>query len=108
MKDPNFSPMFASMYIGLCDIARRNGYALTVHGTMNLDFDLVAIPWVEDACEPIILIKDMARLVGIIDGQIQHGIYKEDPIIRPHGRKSWLLLMGNGAALDISVMPKIS
>lgn len=51
MKQPNFSPVFASLYTGLCAIARSNGYALTVHGTLNLDFDLVAIPWTDEAVE---------------------------------------------------------
>lgn len=107
MKDPNFSPMFASMYCGLCDIARKHGYALAVHGTMNLDFDLVAIPWIDNASEPIVLINAIAHLIGIMDGNIDHGIYKDEPTIKPHGRLAWLLLMGNGAALDISVMPKL-
>lgn len=105
MKEPTFSPMFASMYIGLCDIARRHGYALTVHGTMNLDFDLVAIPWTNEAVKPIVLIKEMAKLVGIMDGDIHHGLYKEEPELKPHGRLAWLLILGNGAALDISIVP---
>lgn len=105
MKDPNFSPMFATMYVGLCTIARKHGYALTVHGTMNLDFDLVAIPWIDNPSEPIVMIKDMARLVGIMDGQIDHGIYNEEPTLKPQGRLAWLLLLGSGATLDISVIP---
>lgn len=34
-----------------------------------------------------------AHLIGIMDGNIDHGIYKDEPIIKPHGRLSWLLLM---------------
>lgn len=108
MKDPNFSPMFASMYAGLCYRAREKGYALAVHGTMNLDFDLVAIPWTDEAVEPIELIRSLANLVGIMDGQPHHGIHNEEPEMKPHGRMAWLLKLGSGACLDISVIPRIN
>lgn len=107
MKEPNFSPVFASLYVGLCDIARKNGYALAVHGTMNLDFDLVAIPWTDEAVEPFDLIKKLEYLLNMFDGSIHYGLHAEEPEIKPHGRKAWLLIMGNGAAFDISVMPKL-
>jgi hypothetical protein len=108
MKDPTFAPVFATMYRGLCDRARSHGYALAIHGTMNMDFDLVAIPWTNEASNPYVLIQSLAELVNILDGNIDHGLYKEEPEIKPHGRLAWLLLLGSGAALDISVMPRIT
>ncbi|HCM30577.1 MAG TPA: hypothetical protein DIC32_02045 [Acinetobacter radioresistens] len=109
MKQATFSPVFASMYCGLCDIARNNGYALTVHGTMNLDFDLVAIPWTDQAIEPEDLIKLIADRCNLLTGQeFGTGIYQQDAEIKPHGRLAWLIIVGSGAALDISVMPKLS
>lgn len=107
MKQPNFSPVFASLYTGLCAIARSNGYALTVHGTLNLDFDLVAIPWTEQAVEPIKLIEEMAELLNLYGGQMFEGVHSKKPEIKPHGRLAWLLMFGSGANIDISVMPRL-
>lgn len=108
MKQPNFSPVFASIYTGLCDIARSKGYALTVHGTMSLDFDLVAIPWVDDACEPKELIEHLAELLNLYGGQMFEGVHDKEPEVKPHGRLAWLLMFGSGANIDISVMPKLA
>ena len=33
----------------LCDVAREMGYALALHGSMNRDMDLIAVPWVVGA-----------------------------------------------------------
>ena len=107
MKQPNFSPVFASLYTGLCAIARSNGYALTVHGTLNLDFDLVAIPWTEQAVEPIELIEAMAERLNLYGGQMFEGVHSKKPEIKPHGRLAWLLMFGSGANIDISVMPRL-
>lgn len=108
MKDPTFSPVFAFMYRGLCDIARENGYALAAHGTMNMDFDLVAIPWTDSAIEPLTLIQEFEKRLGLCEPDLFLGIHNLEPELKPHGRLAWLLLLGNGAALDISVMPKIN
>lgn len=105
MKPANFSPIFASMYCGLCDIARENGYALTVHGTMSLDFDLVAIPWTDEAIEPQELVNELAQLLNLCAGELFEGVDVE-PEEKPHGRLAWLLQFGSGAQIDLSVMPK--
>lgn len=107
MKEANFSPIFAFMYIGLCNVARENGYALAVHGTLNCDFDLVAIPWTNEAIEPFALVKQIEARIGICEPDIFLGLHTQEPEIKPHGRLAWLIKLGNGAALDISVMPKI-
>lgn len=107
MKEANFSPVFAFMYTGLCDIARDNGYALAVHGTLNCDFDLIAVPWTDEAIEPFDLVKEIENRIGILEADIFIGLHSQDPELKPHGRLAWLIKLGNGAALDISVMPKI-
>ncbi len=105
MKSPNFSPIFASMYCGLCEVAREHGYALTVHGTMSLDFDLVAIPWTDEAVEPQELVNELANLMGLCAGELFEGV-SASPELKPHGRLAWLLQFGSGAQIDLSVMPK--
>lgn len=105
MNRANFSPLFASMYCGLCNIARKHGYALAIHGTMNIDFDLVAIPWTDEAVEPIVFINEMLNLMNLC-GVENHGLYNLEPTIKPHGRLAWLIILGNGATIDLSVMPR--
>ena len=55
MKPANRAPFFACIYHGLCDIARKHGYALAIHGTVTTDLDLIAIPWTDEAVESKIL-----------------------------------------------------
>lgn len=107
MREANFSPVFAFMYRGLCDIARDNGYSLSVHGTLNCDFDLIAVPWTGEAIEPFKLVKEIEKRIGILEPDIFIGLHTQEPELKPHGRLAWLIKLGNGAALDISVMPKI-
>lgn len=106
MKSPTFSPVFASMYCSLCEIARENGYALTVHGTMNLDFDLVAIPWADNAVDSMDLVQNLAEHLNMFLG-IAFEKFHPEPEIKPHGRLSWVLYFGNHAYIDLSVMPRI-
>jgi len=37
LKEPTRAPIFACLYPGLCDIARKHGYALAIHGTVESD-----------------------------------------------------------------------
>lgn len=105
MKSPTFSPVFASMYVRLCELTRAHGYALTVHGTMSLDFDLVAIPWTNEAVEEHTLAKLIAEELNMFAGE---GFEKfhETPVLKPHGRLSWILYFGNHAYIDLSVMSR--
>jgi len=89
-------------------MAREHGYALALHGSMQQDLDLVAVPWVEDASEPMALVQALANHIngslGYING---HGVSGLVPEKRPHGRLSWKIILGGGASADISVMPKV-
>ena len=105
MKPPAYSPVFAALYAPLCDIARAHGYALVVHGTMQLDFDLVAIPWTEQATEPKELVLAIAKRLDLLNDTFGTGI-DPTPEIKPHGRLAWLLYFGCGAQIDLSVMPR--
>ena len=107
MKPANFSPIFASMYCGLCSVARDHGYALTVHGTMSLDFDVVAIPWTEEAVEPQELVDALSNLMNLCAGELFEGV-STSPEVKPHGRLAWLLQFGSGAQIDLSIMPKLN
>lgn len=91
--------------------AREAGYALTVHGSLNRDIDLVAVPWVEHQ----VWTRDalIEALCGAVRGVIGRCSYpkNEDWTVKPHGRlaKSLLAWCGeNTAQIDLSVMPPVA
>lgn len=102
MKDASRAPAYACLYHGLAEIARKHGYALAIHGSLQKDLDLVAIPWIEDAAEIDILVEVLRKhceaCIEIIPGDV-------NPELKPHGRIAWSLYMEHGAKVDLSVMP---
>lgn len=114
LTDP--SPARAAAYVALYPmlhaIAKRHGYALTVHGSLHRDFDLVAIPWVEGASEPLKLIQAFKKATAAVTTHEDADYLVPDckPTNKPHGRVAYSLHVTNqgmyGGYLDVSVMPK--
>lgn len=99
MKPANYAPAYAvACYPMLTEIAREHGYALAVHGSLARDFDLIAVPWTDQAADPEAVVAAIhertgTRLVG-------------EPTRKPHGRVAWSLSVGFGdCAIDLSFMP---
>ena len=104
MKTATRAPAFACIYPGLCDIARKLGYALAIHGTVTADLDLIAVPWVDGAASAEALVEAMrAHLGACLD--IADCFGNQTP--KPHGRMAWNLYMDFGAKVDLSVMPLV-
>ncbi|HEX9951536.1 MAG TPA: hypothetical protein VGB53_07190 [Rubricoccaceae bacterium] len=102
---PRPAASYATLYPRLCSVARPLGYALALHGSMQRDMDVVAIPWVEDASEPEALVQALCECVG---GAIGHYDDGEPPFPGPHGRLSWSIHFRTGGDdyIDLSVMPR--
>lgn len=87
--------------------AKDAGYAVAVHGSLNRDIDLIAIPWVEHGVwSPDALIE---AIVGAVRGAIGRCSKNGDPGQKPHGRMAYSLLAWCGestAHLDVSVFPE--
>lgn len=100
MKPPSTSPVYCAVYPELAEIARAHGYALAVHGSMASDFDLVAIPWTNEATAP-------DRVLDAITGQFAFEL--GECVTREHGRLACSLLGRHGwiGHLDISFMPRV-
>ena len=82
--------------------AEKHGYVIALHGSLQRDFDLVAIPWEEGAtdCDSLI-----TSLIGAAGGRIEKK--REARIPKPHGRLAWLIfLRGGDRYIDVSVMPR--
>ena len=102
------APAYVAFYPSLADVAREHGYALAIHGSVsNRDLDLVAIPWVEDAASTEILVFAIRQYAGSVMARM----FGEESVVsgpeeKPHGRKAWCICIGNGAVIDLSVMPR--
>jgi hypothetical protein len=94
----------------LSEVARGYGWALTTHGSMERDIDIVLIPWREG--RPIAaetLVQQIFEVCKAVLGYVcWSGCKDGDPMPpatqKPHGRMAWSILFG-GPYLDISVMP---
>jgi len=103
MKDPNNGPFYAAgLYPKLCKVAREHGYALAVHGSVGTDFDLIAVPWTDEAADPQNVVEAILQKFAFKDIPRQH-----EPSSKPHGRIAYKLHMSFGdCALDISFTPR--
>lgn len=107
---------YAVLYQTLRDVAHEHGYALALHGSLQKDLDVIAIPWVEAPSTNEVLVKALCEAAG---GFITVGcsmnadgtwVEKPDPGIKPHGRRVWTIHLGDqedrhGGYIDLGVMP---
>lgn len=132
MKPATRAPFYASLYHGLCETARKHGYALAIHGTVTADLDLVAIPWTTEAIDAVALRDALMAHIGACDYEgitrrqfpddeklVQQILANEaanqnEPrdatgaTIKPHGRRAWNLYLDHGCKVDLSVMPRLA
>jgi hypothetical protein len=103
VKPANNGPFYAAgLYPKLAELFKEHGYALGVHGSVGSDFDLIAVPWVEEAGDPSdVIIECIAKFsFDKIPDQM-----KASP--RAHGRCAYKLHLSFGdCALDISFTPR--
>lgn len=97
--------MFAA-YLALVPIAqeraRKLGYCVSVHGSGNRDLDLIATPWTEDAQDVTTVHELLVKLFSpYVASSLEQPEYQA--IAKPHGRTSWIIPLGRGASIDLSV-----
>lgn len=89
-------------------VAQDAGYALTVHGSLARDIDLVAIPWVDhNVRDADYLVDRLCAAVAAIVGRCNP---MKDWTEKPHGRRAKTILVWGGGRfgsvdIDLSVMP---
>lgn len=104
----------------LREVARRHGYALAVHGSLERDIDLVAAPWRDGATDAGELARAIyAACAAVLGYATGPGGWTEketfeppagslpNPERKPHGRLGWSILLSGGPYIDLSVMPRI-
>ena len=103
--------LYAFFFEELKVIARTFGYNLVLHGSMNRDLDLIAIPWEEKLGD---VDEMMEKFAEIVDGTVMIQTEAQKNCF-PHGRTSCVIniLRANKLKdyedaeyyLDISVIP---
>lgn len=86
------------------EVARAHGYAVAVHGSEERDFDLVAIPWTEEAVDAEELVEELRIAVKGYILENQNG--QQNMSRKPHGRRAWSIHIGGHDYIDLSVMPR--
>ena len=112
--------LHAVLLPALREAARRHGYALAVHGSLERDIDLIAAPWRDGAGDGAALVSCMFDVCKAVVGYVTWPAgwtEKEtfappigslpNPDRKPHGRLGFSIILGAGPYLDISVMPLV-
>jgi len=102
---PNLKPLiYTTIYPELVKIAKDNGYALAVHGSLMSDMDLIACAWVDDAVEPDDLVHRFALYISSLDFSNLRE-YKFEKTVKCHGRIAYTIPINSEPNLyiDLSV-----
>lgn len=95
---------YAVLFNSMKEAALNCGYALTLHGSMCNDMDLIAVAWVREAKPVEDLVKAISDCLGNTVWKKYHfksGGYK------PHGRISYTLSIMGDWFVDLSVIPPL-
>lgn len=94
-----------SSFLNVIDLmrsnARHHGYALAVHGSLLRDIDLIAVPWIARPKAPSTLKKELEKLLRVFYKNVYSS---KNPTVKPQGRIAWVIHLGNGTYIDLSVV----
>lgn len=92
------------------DVAFAHGYALGEHGSKVRDFDLIAVPWTDNAATVAELHEAFSRIPGIsAEDEVREN--PPGPHLRPHGREGFIYMLNGWRPgpepyyFDVSVFP---
>lgn len=108
----NYAALFALILPLIRETARKLGYAIALHGSMRRDLDLIAVPWVDDAVAPEVLVQMLIQELG---GKCpdMHKFKEGDtvgmPMVKPHGRHAYSIQLNDYACwIDLSITSRAS
>lgn len=56
--------LYAFYFEVIKEIGLKYGYNIVLHGSMNRDLDLIAIPWIENIGDKDLMIDEVAKTIG--------------------------------------------
>lgn len=84
----------------LREAAKELGYAIAVHGSMTRDFDLIAVPWTENASSQKELVEAFEKVVNY---NLLH-LMPTGKEKKPYGRTAYDIHIGHGMYIDLSII----
>lgn len=112
-KPIHAKPSLYAFYFGVIkEIGLKYGYNIVLHGSMNRDLDLIAIPWQEVIGDKMQMLNEIADCVGgYIMGE-KGGMTQEmmDSFkAKYHGREAWVININRGISAKYDGMiPKFT
>lgn len=99
---------YACMWDDFRQAAMDCGWALGLHGSLNSDMDIMAMPWVEDAMTADDMISHLIEVCfgGSVWAQPPH-FKKSDSGDKPNGRVVYTIPIFSDFYLDINVISKL-
>ena len=92
---------YACMWDDIRQCAMDNGWAVALHGSLNSDMDIMAMPWVEDTISFEELVEKISKLfVGNFNSENYFITYDE----KPHNRVVATIPIFADFYLDISTI----
>ena len=89
VKPIHVKPSFyAYCFEHIKEIGLNYGYNIVLHGSLNRDLDLIAIPWVEEIGDCAEMINEIAEFVG--------GTVIDEIVQKPHNRKAYAINIYRG------------
>lgn len=86
--------------------AKVLGYAIAVHGSLERDIDLVAVPWTDQARSADGLANSLKQVLGKLYPIGLEVGPSDDPLkMKPHGRLCWSWWIRPWTYIDLSVFP---
>lgn len=98
MKPLHAKPnLYAYYFEALKEIAKEHGYNLVVHGSMNRDLDLIAIPWVDDPKDEMEMINAMSNYMN--GWTTEHkSLFLHNVLLG--GRKTYIIQLNRGGYMN--------
>lgn len=84
--------------------AKHLGYAIGVHGSLERDIDLIAVPWTERACPPEGLATSLKQVLSKLY-PVELEVAPGEGPTKPHGRLCWSWWIRPWTYIDLSVFP---
>lgn len=92
---------YAAMWDDIRQCAMDSGWAVALHGSLASDMDIMAMPWVEEACSFDSVVR---KIVGLFSGNLLAEDYFITYKEKPHGRIVATIPIWGDFYLDISSM----
>jgi hypothetical protein len=97
---------YACMWNDFRQAALDCGWALGLHGSLNSDMDIMAMPWTEEAKSVEEMILAMERCMNVPTGAPQFATTKS--VDKPHGRVVFTIHIWADFYLDVSVIEGVT